>query len=163
MTAETQGGRSAQLKHTGLRPGWTTGACATAATTAAYTALLTGDFPDPVSITLPKGHTPAFPLAGEELAEGQPSARLVKDVGDDGRVVGTADRRLPGPGVHHAAEGPDPGLRAGGGGAGGRAGERRGGEGRGRRPGRDARGAGEVDGTEAAARLRRGVPGRPGR
>ncbi|MCL6738302.1 cobalt-precorrin-5B (C(1))-methyltransferase, partial [Streptomyces neyagawaensis] len=37
-----KGGRAAQLKHTGLRPGWTTGACATAATTAAYTALLTG-------------------------------------------------------------------------------------------------------------------------
>ncbi len=28
-----------------LRRGWTTGACATAATKAAYTALLTGDFP----------------------------------------------------------------------------------------------------------------------
>ena len=38
----------------GLRHGWTTGACATAATTAAYTALLTGEFPDPVQITLPK-------------------------------------------------------------------------------------------------------------
>ncbi|MBU2327103.1 MAG: cobalt-precorrin-5B (C(1))-methyltransferase, partial [Alphaproteobacteria bacterium] len=40
-----------------LRKGWTTGACATAATKAAYTALLTGSFPDPVSITLPKGET----------------------------------------------------------------------------------------------------------
>ncbi len=38
-----------------LRRGWTTGACATAATKAAYTALLTGAFPDPVSIRLPKG------------------------------------------------------------------------------------------------------------
>ncbi|WP_411143345.1 cobalt-precorrin-5B (C(1))-methyltransferase [Streptomyces sp. x-80] len=61
------GGRSAQLAHTGLRPGWTTGACATAASTAAYTALLTGDFPDPVTITLPRGQTPAFALAVEEL------------------------------------------------------------------------------------------------
>ena len=34
------GGREAQLEHTGLRPGWTTGACATAATKAAYAALL---------------------------------------------------------------------------------------------------------------------------
>ena len=34
-----------------LRRGWTTGACATAAAKAAYTALLTGRFPDPVSMT----------------------------------------------------------------------------------------------------------------
>ncbi|MFJ5100818.1 cobalt-precorrin-5B (C(1))-methyltransferase [Streptomyces sp. NPDC088554] len=67
---EATGGRGAQLKHTGLRPGWTTGACATAATTAAYTALLTGDFPDPVTITLPKGQTPSFALARELLTPG---------------------------------------------------------------------------------------------
>ncbi|MEC9343324.1 MAG: cobalt-precorrin-5B (C(1))-methyltransferase, partial [Pseudomonadota bacterium] len=42
-----------------LRRGWTTGACATAATKAALTALLTGSFPDPVAITLPKGETPS--------------------------------------------------------------------------------------------------------
>ncbi|MFE4513835.1 cobalt-precorrin-5B (C(1))-methyltransferase [Kitasatospora sp. NPDC056783] len=55
------------MKSSGLRPGWTTGACATAATKAAYTALLTGEFPDPVVITLPKGQRPAFTLAAEEL------------------------------------------------------------------------------------------------
>ena len=38
-----------------LRRGWTTGACATAATKAAFTALLSGEFPDPVEILLPKG------------------------------------------------------------------------------------------------------------
>ncbi|MFG2757793.1 cobalt-precorrin-5B (C(1))-methyltransferase [Streptomyces wuyuanensis] len=81
------GGRSAQLKHTGLRPGWTTGACATAATTAAYTALLTGDFPDPVTITLPKGRTPAFALAAEDLARGRATAAVVKDAGDDPDVT----------------------------------------------------------------------------
>ncbi|MCZ7459092.1 cobalt-precorrin-5B (C(1))-methyltransferase [Streptomyces sp. WMMC940] len=81
------GGRSAQLKHTGLRPGWTTGACATAATTAAYTALLTGDFPDPVTITLPKGQRPAFALAVEELADGHATAGVVKDAGDDPDVT----------------------------------------------------------------------------
>ncbi|MFD7745278.1 cobalt-precorrin-5B (C(1))-methyltransferase [Streptomyces sp. NPDC059698] len=97
-----EGGRRAQLKHTGLRPGWTTGACATAATTAAYTALLTGDFPDPVTITLPKGLTPAFALAVEELAAGREAATagVVKDAGDDpdvthGALVRSTVRRLP--------------------------------------------------------------------
>ena len=66
-----------------LRRGWTTGACATAATTAAYTALLTGEFPDPVAITLPKGHRPAFALAGERLGPDRASAWVVKDAGDD--------------------------------------------------------------------------------
>lgn len=112
--SEAKGGRSAQLKHTGLRPGWTTGACATAAATAAYTALLTGDFPDPVAITLPKGQTPAFALAVEELTEsaepaegpvgGGPvrraTAGVVKDAGDDpdvthGALVRATVRALP--------------------------------------------------------------------
>ncbi|GGT69293.1 cobalt-precorrin-5B C(1)-methyltransferase [Streptomyces lateritius] len=94
------GGREAQLKHTGLRPGWTTGACATAATTAAYTALLTGDFPDPVTITLPKGGRPAFALAAEELSAGAAMAGVVKDAGDDpdvthGALVRSTVRVLP--------------------------------------------------------------------
>ncbi|WP_190140322.1 cobalt-precorrin-5B (C(1))-methyltransferase [Streptomyces longispororuber] len=102
---EAKGGRGAQLKHTGLRHGWTTGACATAATTAAYTALLTGGFPDPVTITLPKGHTPSFALAVEELAVGRATAGVVKDAGDDpdvthGALVRATVRRLrPGAGV----------------------------------------------------------------
>ncbi|MFG2890439.1 cobalt-precorrin-5B (C(1))-methyltransferase [Streptomyces sp. NPDC048248] len=96
------GGRSAQLAHTGLRHGWTTGACATAASTAAYTALLTGDFPDPVTITLPKGQTPAFALAVEELAPDRTGAMagVVKDAGDDpdvthGALIRATVRRLP--------------------------------------------------------------------
>jgi len=71
----------------GLRHGWTTGACATAATKAAYTALLTGEFPDPVTITLPKGQRPAFALARERLADGAASAGIVKDAGDDPDVT----------------------------------------------------------------------------
>ncbi|WP_299529368.1 cobalt-precorrin-5B (C(1))-methyltransferase [uncultured Streptomyces sp.] len=95
-----RGGREAQLKHTGLRPGWTTGACATAATTAAYTALLTGEFPDPVTITLPKDRTPSFALAVEELADGYATAGVVKDAGDDpdvthGALVRSTVRLLP--------------------------------------------------------------------
>ncbi|MFC9430401.1 cobalt-precorrin-5B (C(1))-methyltransferase [Streptomyces sp. NPDC056987] len=99
-TGKGAGGRDAQLKHTGLRPGWTTGACATAATTAAYTALLTGGFPDPVTVTLPKGQTPAFALAVEELSDGAAMAGVVKDAGDDpdvthGALVRATVRLLP--------------------------------------------------------------------
>src|SRR5579863_6895129 len=53
-----------------LRRGWTTGACAAAAARAAYSALLTGAFPDPVTITLPGGARPEFPLALQELGSG---------------------------------------------------------------------------------------------
>ena len=70
-----------------LRRGWTTGACATAATRAAYTALLTGSFPDPVTITLPRGERPSFALARESLGDGQAVAAIVKDAGDDPDVT----------------------------------------------------------------------------
>jgi cobalt-precorrin-5B (C1)-methyltransferase len=74
-------------RSTGLRYGWTTGACATAAATAAYTALLTGEFPDPVSIDLPNDKHPSFALATELLQEGAASAGIVKDAGDDPDVT----------------------------------------------------------------------------
>ncbi len=70
-----------------LRRGWTTGACATAATKAALTALLTGEFPDPVEITLPKGQVPAFALALEGFGEGEARAGIIKDAGDDPDVT----------------------------------------------------------------------------
>ena len=82
-----EGGGEAHHKGSGLRSGWTTGACATAATTAAYIALLTGEFPDPVTITLPKGQRPAFALAHEELGDGWAMAAIVKDAGDDPDVT----------------------------------------------------------------------------
>ena len=46
-----------------LRRGWTTGTCATAAAKAAFAALMTGEFPDPVEVTLPRGERPSFALA----------------------------------------------------------------------------------------------------
>jgi cobalt-precorrin-5B (C1)-methyltransferase len=70
-----------------LRRGWTTGACATAAARAAYTALVTGEFPDPVTIALPKGERPAFALACEFLGEDFARAGIVKDAGDDPDVT----------------------------------------------------------------------------
>ena len=47
-----------------LRRGWTTGTCATAATRAAFEALVTGHFPDPVTVTLPGGQTLTEPVCG---------------------------------------------------------------------------------------------------
>ena len=70
-----------------LRRGWTTGACAAAATKAAFAALRTGAFPDPVSIRLPKGETPSFALALEGKGEGWAQAGIVKDAGDDPDVT----------------------------------------------------------------------------
>jgi cobalt-precorrin-5B (C1)-methyltransferase len=79
--------RPSQARRKELRRGWTTGACATAATAAAYTALLTGEFPDPVTIALPKGERPSFALARERLAAGTAEAGIVKDAGDDPDVT----------------------------------------------------------------------------
>ena len=70
-----------------LRRGWTTGACATAATRAAYQALITGAFPDPVPVTLPNGARPAFALAKTELGSDFAQAGVVKDAGDDPDVT----------------------------------------------------------------------------
>ncbi|MBA8823331.1 cobalt-precorrin-5B (C1)-methyltransferase [Saccharopolyspora lacisalsi] len=78
-------GRSEQSGN--LRYGWTTGACAVASVAAAYTALLTGDFPDPVEITLPKGHRPSFALGRERLDPDRATAGVVKDAGDDPDVT----------------------------------------------------------------------------
>lgn len=70
-----------------LRRGWTTGACATAAARAAYTALVSGRFPNPVTIRLPKGRKPSFPLAEQAAADGWALAGVVKDAGDDPDVT----------------------------------------------------------------------------
>jgi len=88
-----------------LRRGWTTGACATAAAKAAYAALLTGAFPDPVEIILPRGQRPSFALATTRLAGGAATAGIVKDAGDDpdvthgALVLATVRLGAPGSGV----------------------------------------------------------------
>lgn len=83
-----------------LRRGWTTGACATAATKSALIALFSGEFADPVTITLPKGETPTFPLVREGRDEFSATAAIVKDAGDDpdvthGAVVWSRVKLLP--------------------------------------------------------------------
>ena len=94
----------------GLRHGWTTGACATAATTAAYTALLTGEFPDPVTIDLPNDRHPSFALATESLESGAATVGVVKDAGDDPDVTHGA---LVGARVTHGEPGSGVVFRAG--------------------------------------------------
>ena len=94
---------------TPLRRGWTTGACATAAAKAAMTALLTGNFPDPVTIVLPKGERPAFPLALEKLETESARAGIVKDAGDDpdvthgATIIAEVSFGAPGSGIVFAA------------------------------------------------------------
>jgi cobalt-precorrin-5B (C1)-methyltransferase len=70
-----------------LRRGWTTGTCATAAAKAAFTALLTGDFPDPVEVTLPRGERPSFALALTRKDGNGTTAGVIKDAGDDPDVT----------------------------------------------------------------------------
>ena len=103
-----------------LRRGWTTGACAAAAARAAAEALLTGRFPDPVTITLPQGQRPAFPLARAELSAGRAVAAVTKDAGDDpdvthgALIVAAVERGAPRSGVtFRAGEGVGTVTRAG--------------------------------------------------
>ena len=92
-----------------LRRGWTTGACAAAAARAAFAALLSGRFPDPVAIRLPRGAAASFPLALAELGEGRARAGIVKDAGDDpdvthgALVIADITWAVPGSGIHFAA------------------------------------------------------------
>lgn len=92
-----------------LRRGWTTGACAAAAARAAYAALMGGEFPDPVTIRLPGGQTPAFALALTEHGETFCRAGVVKDAGDDpdvthgATIIARVSRGAPGAGVTFAA------------------------------------------------------------
>ncbi|MEP9351825.1 cobalt-precorrin-5B (C(1))-methyltransferase [Xanthobacter sp. KR7-225] len=92
-----------------LRRGWTTGTCAAGAAKAAFAALVTGVFPDPVEVQLPGGARPAFALARQEIGAGRATAGIVKDAGDDpdvthgALVLATVRRGAPGAGVTFAA------------------------------------------------------------
>ncbi len=95
-----------------LRRGWTTGACATAATRGALERLWGGGFPDRVRLVLPKGETPVFALEACAAGPGWAECAVVKDAGDDpdvthgARIVVRADAAAPGAGiVFRAGEG----------------------------------------------------------
>jgi len=103
-----------------LRRGWTTGTCAAAAAKAAFAALVTGEFPDPVEVTLPRGERPSFALAMTHRENGAATAAVIKDAGDDpdvthgALVLATVRPGRPGGGViFHAGEGVGTVTRAG--------------------------------------------------
>lgn len=70
-----------------LKRGWTTGTCAAGAAKAAFAALVTGAFPDPVEVELPGGGRPAFALAVAGREGESARAGIVKDAGDDPDVT----------------------------------------------------------------------------
>ncbi len=71
----------------GLRSGYTTGACATATSLAAARLLLLGSVDREVTITLPKGQQVAFSIYGTQLVDGVAQASTNKDAGDDPDVT----------------------------------------------------------------------------
>ncbi|MDG4810307.1 cobalt-precorrin-5B (C(1))-methyltransferase [Micromonospora sp. WMMD1120] len=86
--------RTAKVRPTALRTGWTTGACATAAAKAAVTALVTGETQPEVEIGLPAGRRVRFPVERCEVTGTPPSraeAVVVKDAGDDPDVTHGAE------------------------------------------------------------------------
>ncbi|WP_456386266.1 cobalt-precorrin-5B (C(1))-methyltransferase [Profundibacter sp.] len=77
-----------------LRRGWTTGACATAATKTALMALWGEGFCEVVSITLPKGEMPKFKVVNTQQGTGWAEAGIIKDAGDDPDVTHGAEVRV---------------------------------------------------------------------
>src|SRR5258708_652048 len=75
-------------KQRGMRTGYTTGACATAATRAALLALCDGQAPATVTITLPVGVKATFAVHScEHRTDGCVTASVIKDAGDDPDVT----------------------------------------------------------------------------
>ena len=72
---------------TSLRRGWTTGACATAATKAALAGLWGQGVPNSVEITLPKGEVAKFDVVDAQVGDGWVMAGIIKDAGDDPDVT----------------------------------------------------------------------------
>ncbi len=66
-----------------LRKGYTTGACATAATKAAAQALLKGSSISEVEVTFPRGEVVSFHTEYCTVGEGWAEASVIKDAGDD--------------------------------------------------------------------------------
>jgi len=91
-TTEPELSPEVAARRRGLRPGWTTGTCASAAAKAAVVALTTGRLPAQVDIGLPGGKRVTFPVLppppgpdgpGAPTPPGGAGAVVVKDAGDD--------------------------------------------------------------------------------
>jgi cobalt-precorrin-5B (C1)-methyltransferase len=70
-----------------LKTGYTTGACATAATKAALIALLTGEAQKTVDITLPSDESVNLPVSATSFEGDKVSCSVLKDAGDDPDVT----------------------------------------------------------------------------
>lgn len=70
-----------------LRTGYTTGTCATVATKAALTALLSQEEQTEVSITLPNGEWIRLPVHSTTFTPDEASCSVIKDAGDDPDVT----------------------------------------------------------------------------
>ena len=96
-TVEPDLSADAAHRTSGLRTGWTTGTCASAAAKAAVAGLVSGTCPTEVSVALPGGRRVAFPVEGRAN-----QAVVVKYAGDDpdctdgARMTATAIRADPG-------------------------------------------------------------------
>ncbi len=75
---------------TGLRKGYTTGACAAAASKAAVSMLVGGRKIEEVSIRLPQGQRVSFRLVNQRLDSVSAECGVVKDAGDDPDVTHSA-------------------------------------------------------------------------
>ncbi len=95
----------------GLRKGWTTGTCASAAAKAAFIGLATGVVPMAVEVGLPNGRRVSFPVE----PDGPGRAVVVKDAGDDpdcthGARMTAEVRSFPARGITELAAGPGIGV-----------------------------------------------------
>jgi cobalt-precorrin-5B (C1)-methyltransferase len=72
-----------ERRRRGMREGFTTGACAMAASLGATRALIRQQAVEGVTIHLPAGRDATFALAGCELSQQQARCGVIKDAGDD--------------------------------------------------------------------------------
>lgn len=79
--------RTAKVRRTALRTGWTTGTCSTAAAKAAVTALRDQAPQDVVEVGLPSGRRVTFVVYSCAYDQRQAVAVVVKDAGDDPDVT----------------------------------------------------------------------------
>ena len=74
----------------GMRTGWTTGTCASAAAKAAVIGLTTGQVPEEIEVGLPGGARVRFPVCDVVMDGTSVQAAIIKDAGDDPDVTNGA-------------------------------------------------------------------------